>query len=50
MGKRKRCAGLGTLFLFLGLGIAAALMIPSKYLVVILAIALILSGIAICKQ
>ncbi len=50
MGRRRKCAGIGTVFLFLGLGLAAALLIPAKYLVVVLAVALTFSGVAICKQ
>ena len=49
MGRRKRCVSIGTVFLFLGLGLVCALLIPAKYLVVVLAIALTVSGIAICS-
>ncbi|MDO4846771.1 MAG: hypothetical protein Q3968_01390 [Clostridiaceae bacterium] len=50
MGKRKRCVSIGTVFLFLGIGLVAALTVPAKYLVVMLAIALTVSGIAICRN
>lgn len=50
MGKRKKYANIGTVFLFLGLGLVLALLVPAKYLVVLLAIALTISGIAICKH
>jgi len=50
MGRRRRYINIGIVFLFLGLGLVSALLIPAKYLVVLLAVALTVSGIAICKQ
>lgn len=50
MGRRNKFPYVGLFFLFVGLGLIFALMIPAKHLVVVLSIALAISGIAICKQ
>ena len=47
--KKRRGNNLGLIFAMLGLGLVLALIFPSKFLVVILSIALILSGIVLCK-
>ncbi len=49
MIKRKSNKFLGLLFSVFGTGLVLALMVPAKYLVVILALALVVGGIAICK-
>lgn len=47
--KKRRGNNLGLIFAMLGLGLVLALIFPSKFLVVILSIALIVSGIVLCK-
>ena len=47
--KKRRGNNLGLIFAMLGLGLVLAFIVPSKFLVVILSIALILSGIVLCK-
>ncbi len=49
MGKRRRKISIGTLFLVFGLGLILAFIIPAKALVVILSVALAVSGAALCK-
>ncbi|MBR0541404.1 MAG: hypothetical protein IJK26_04270 [Clostridia bacterium] len=49
MGRRRKSISLGLIFSVFGIGLVSALLIPSKYLVVILALALVAGGIAICK-
>ncbi len=48
--KKRRRSNLGLIFAMLGLGLALAFIFPSKFLVVLLSIALILSGIFLCKS
>ncbi|MBQ5994344.1 MAG: hypothetical protein IJL63_00640 [Clostridia bacterium] len=50
MKKYKKKSNLGFVFVMLGVGLILALAVPEKYLVVILAVALTISGIALCKS
>lgn len=49
MKKRRGNNSLGLIFAMLGLGLVLAIIFPSKFLVVVLSVALIVSGIALCK-
>ncbi len=49
MGKRKNKISIGTVFLVFGLGLILAFIIPAEALVVVLAVALAISGLALCK-
>lgn len=48
----RKCRGknLGIIFVMLGIGLILAFVFPSKFLVIFLSIALIISGIALCKS
>lgn len=48
--KKRRRSNLGLIFAMLGLGLMLAFIFPSKFLVVLLSVALILSGIFLCKS
>ena len=48
--KKRRRSNLGLIFAMLGLGLMLAFIFPAKFLVVLLSIALILSGIFLCKS
>jgi len=50
MGRRRSKSKLGLIFAVLGTGLVLALTVPAKYLVVIIAFALIISGVALCKS
>ncbi len=47
MGRRKGSKGI--IFVALGLGLLISLVLPEKAIIVILAIALVICGIALCK-
>ncbi len=49
MGKRKQKISIGAVFLVFGLGLVLAFIIPAKALVVVLSVALAISGVALCK-
>ena len=46
----RRKSKLGFVLVTFGIGLVLALAVPDKYLVVILAVALTLSGVALCKS
>lgn len=48
--RKKKKSNLGFVFVTLGVGLILALAVPEKYLVVILSVALTVSGIALCKS
>ncbi len=48
MCKRNSCAGI--LFASLGLGLVISFVLPTKFIVVALAIALVFCGISLCKK
>lgn len=48
--KRRKNNNLGLIFAMLGVGLILAFIFPSKFLVVILSVSLIVSGIALCKN
>lgn len=48
--KRSKGIPIGLIFAMLGSGLILALVFPSEFLVVVLSIALIVSGIALCKN
>ncbi len=48
--KRRKNNSLGLIFAMLGVGLVLAFIFPSKFLVVILSVSLIVSGIALCKN
>ena len=48
--KRAKGGSLGLIFVMLGAGLILAMIFPSKFLVVVLSIALIVSGIVLCKN
>ncbi len=50
MSKRKQKISIGIVFAVLGLGLTLAFIIPARYLVVVLSLSLIISGIALCKS
>lgn len=47
MGRRKGSKGI--IFVTLGLGLLISLILPQKAIIIILAIALVMCGIALCK-
>lgn len=48
--KRRKNNSLGLIFSMLGVGLVLAFVFPSKFLVVVLSVSLIVSGIALCKN
>ncbi len=50
MRRRARSGNLGLVFVMLGAGLILALVFPSGFLVVALSLALIVSGILLCKN
>lgn len=48
MGKKNSCAGV--LFASLGLGLVISFVLPTKFIVVALAISLVFCGVALCKK
>lgn len=48
--KRAKGTNLGLTFAMLGAGLILAFVFPSKFLVVVLSVALIISGIVLCKN
>lgn len=49
MIRRKRI-GIGAIFVTLGLALSLAFICPARFLVVVLSLALICSGIALCRN
>lgn len=50
MRKKKQKLNLGIIFAMFGLGLVLAFTLPPKFLVVVLAIALVICGISLCKS
>lgn len=48
--KKAKGGSIGLIFVMLGAGLTLAMIFPSKFLVVFLSIALIVSGIVLCKN
>ncbi len=48
MGKRNSCAGI--IFASLGLGLVISFILPSKFIIVALALSLVFCGLALCKK
>lgn len=48
--KKAKGGNIGLIFVMLGAGLILAMIFPSKFLVVFLSIALIVSGIVLCKN
>lgn len=48
MGKRTGTKGL--LFVALGLGLIISILLPEKFVIVLLAVSLIICGLALCKS
>ena len=47
---RRRHIGVGAIFVTLGIALSLAFIFPARYLVVVLTISLIASGIALCRN
>ena len=47
---RKRRIGIGAVFVTLGIALAVAFILPARWLVVVLALALVCSGITLCRN
>ncbi|MEG1550690.1 MAG: hypothetical protein RR355_00300 [Oscillospiraceae bacterium] len=47
---KRKGANVGILFVMLGIGLTIAFIFPARYLVVVLSIILIISGIALCRN
>ena len=47
---RKRRIGIGAVFVTLGIALAVAFILPAQWLVVVLALALVCSGITLCRN
>lgn len=47
---RKRRISIGAVFVTLGIALAVAFILPAQWLVVVLALALVCSGITLCRN
>ena len=45
----RRCNNKGIIFTALGIGLLISLILPEKFIIIFLAIALVICGIALCK-
>lgn len=50
MRKKKHKSNIGIIFVMFGLGLILSLILPAKFLVVVLSIALVICGLIICKS
>lgn len=48
MGKRSDCKGM--IFAALGIGLLISLIFPQKFIIIMLAISLVICGLALCKN
>ncbi len=48
MGKRNSCTGI--IFASLGLGLVISFILPTKFIIVALALSLVFCGVALCKK
>lgn len=50
MRKKKKNSNLGIIFVMFGLGLILSFILPAKFLVIVLSIALVVCGVIICKS